>query len=40
METLGAVVVIVALALVIVWNVFHSRRIDALGQRVDALEKK
>ena len=40
METLLPIVSIVVLALLIVWNVIQSKRVDALAKRVDALEKK
>jgi hypothetical protein len=40
METVLPIVGVVALALVIAWNFMQSKRIDALQQRVEALEKK
>ncbi len=33
-------VIVVALALVVVWNVVQSKRLDALQKRIETLEKK
>ncbi len=33
-------VLVVALALVVVWNVVQSKRLDGLQRRIEALEKK
>ncbi len=38
--TCGVLLGTVVLALVIVWDVIQSKRIDKLQKRVDALEKK